>query len=102
MSENVVREVQLPPGAGPPLRVWVNGEERHEGEAWTLAGGTLRFDPPLRARPKLGFGRSIMLSLGIGVYGDLRGDTLDVQFRAGGATRTATLPVRPPGGAPPG
>lgn len=39
--------------------------------------------------------------LGIGLYGDLRGDILDVQYQAGGEARVATLPLRPEAGSPP-
>ena len=67
----------LPAGAGPPFRVYVNGEERVEGEGFAVEGGRLRFTPPLRAQPPLGLGRKVLLGIGIGVYGDLKGDTLD-------------------------
>ena len=96
MSEQappLVERVALPPGAEPPLRVFVNGEERAEGEEWTLEDGAIRFVHPLRPKRKLGLGRSIVLSLGIGVYGDLRADSLDVMFQRGGRQERATLPV---------
>jgi hypothetical protein len=35
-----------------------------------------------------------MLAIGIGVYGDLKGDTLDLGYRQGGATRTTTVALR--------
>ena len=44
----------------------------------------LRFHRPLRAQPPLGLGRKVMLAIGIGVYGDLKGDSLDLQYREGG------------------
>jgi hypothetical protein len=41
-----------------------------------------------------------MLAIGIGVYGDLRGDVVDIGYRVGGTTRVATgLPIIPPAGA---
>lgn len=98
---NEVRGVPLPAGAERPLRVYVNGEEVREGAGFTVVGDALVFDPPLRARPRLGLGRSIMLALGIGVYGDLRGDTLDVQYHSGGVPRAATLPLRAEEESPP-
>jgi hypothetical protein len=92
-----VHEVALPAGAEPPFRVYVNGEERAEGEGFTVVPGALRFSPPLRAQPALGFGRKVLLGIGIGVYGDLKGDTLDLQYRAGGQSRVVTIPLTPEG-----
>jgi hypothetical protein len=100
---NEVTEVPLPEGAGPPVRVFVNGAEWTEGEDYDLEGGRLRFRRPLRAQPRLGLRRKLMLGMGIGVYGDLRGDSLDVQYRdASGATRMSAVPLSPwARGAPP-
>ena len=92
-----VHEVALPTGAGPPFRVYVNGEERAEGAGFVVAGGTLRFTPPLHAQPPIGLGRKILLGIGIGVYGDLKGDTLDLQYHAAGQARVATIPLTPAG-----
>ncbi|HSJ73339.1 MAG TPA: hypothetical protein VK904_03405 [Miltoncostaeaceae bacterium] len=92
-----VHEVALPAGAEPPFRVYVNGEERAEGEGFAVEGGTLRFTPPLRAQPPLGLGRKLLLGIGIGVYGDLKGDTLDIQYQAGGRARVVTIPLTPEG-----
>lgn len=74
----------LPEGATGPVEVFVNGEALVEGRDYSLEGSVLRFTPPLRAQPPLGAGRKIMLAIGIGVYGDLKGDSLDVHFRLGG------------------
>jgi len=104
-EENLVHHVALPPGAAPPIRVFVNGEPRAEGTDFAVEGDTLRFTPPLRAQPHLSFGRKVLLAIGIGVYGDLKGDTLDVQYRgADGEPRSATIPLRPAaaGGSRPG
>jgi hypothetical protein len=98
MSEpapEAVSRIALPAGAEPPLRVFVNGEERVEGEDWTLEDGVLRFASPLRPKPKLGVWRSVVLSLGIGVYGDLRADQLDVMFTRAGRQERAALPITP-------
>lgn len=92
-----VHDVALPADAEPPIRVYVNGEELREGEGFVLEEGTLRFSPPLRAQPPLGLGRKIMLGIGIGVYGDLKGDTLDVHYHSAGRARTVTLPLTPTG-----
>jgi hypothetical protein len=86
-----VHHVALPAGAGPPFRVYV------EGEGFSVEGDSLRFTPPLRAQPPLGFGRKVLLGIGIGVYGDLKGDTLDVQYQEGGRLRVVTIPLTPEG-----
>ena len=92
-DENLVHAVALPPDADPPIRVYVNGEERHEGEDFVVEGDRLRFLRPLRAQPPLGLRRKVMLAIGIGVYGDLKGDTLDVLYQASGAPRTVSIPL---------
>jgi hypothetical protein len=99
---NDVWSVPLPAGAEPPIRVYVNGEELAEGSRFTVEGGRVRFDPPLRARPPLGIGRKVMLAIGIGVYGDLKGDSLDIRYTAGGEARLASnVPLIPGGAASP-
>jgi hypothetical protein len=98
MAESTqVHEVALPAGAEAPIRVYVNGEERSEGDAFVVDGQTLRFTPPLRAQPALSLGRKVLLGIGIGVYGDLRGDTLDVHYQAAGRPQTVTIPLTPEG-----
>jgi hypothetical protein len=92
-ADNHVLSVLLPAGAAPPVRVYVNGEEWTEGDDFTVDGPVLRFRRPLKAQPKLGFGRSVMLAIGIGVYGDLKGDKLDVLYQAGDRTRSASIPL---------
>lgn len=91
-----VEAVPLPAGATGPVRVYVNGEEWREGEDFTLEAGHVRFLRRLRPQPDLGLGRKIMLAIGIGVYGDLRGDTLDLQYTLDGVTRMVNVPLRAP------
>jgi hypothetical protein len=99
---NEVWSVALPAGAEPPYRVHVNGEERHEGVDFAVGDGVLRFTRPLRARPPLGVGRKVMLAIGIGVYGDLKGDNLDIQYAVSGQPRLASnVPLSPGGEAAP-
>ena len=91
--------VALPAGAEPPYQVWVNGEDRVEGEHYTVDGRWLRFTTPLKPKIKMGLKRRTMLLGGIGVYGDLKADQVDVRYRTGGRMETATdLPIIPPGG----
>ena len=92
-DDNLVHAVALPPDAAPPIRVYVNGEEWREGEQFVVEGARLSFLRPLRARPPLGLGRKVMLAIGIGVYGDLKGDTLDVLYQTAGTTRTVSIPL---------
>ncbi len=77
-SPPAVHRVAVPTRGGPPYRVFVNGEELAEGDAWWLESGAIRFATPLRPQPPLGFWHKFILGLGIGVYGDLRGDQLDI------------------------
>ena len=101
-TDTTVRAVPLPPGAEPPFRAFVNGEEWAEGTDFTVEGTVIRFHRTLRAQPPLGLGRKIMLAIGIGVYGDLKGDTLDLGYRQGTATRTTPVDLRAyAGGSPP-
>jgi hypothetical protein len=92
-----VWSVPLPQGAEPPYQVFVNGEPRSEGEDYTVEGRWLRFRSRLVPQPRLGAGRRLMLLIGIGVYGDLKGDVVDVGYRAGGTRHLASgLPIIPP------
>ncbi len=97
-----VHAVPLPAGAERPYRVYVNGEELREGADFRVEGGALRFTRPLRAQPPLGLGRKVMLAIGIGVYGDLRGDQLDLRYHRAGAPQLATaMPLSPAAAARP-
>ncbi|MGD9694558.1 MAG: hypothetical protein AB7V42_02725 [Thermoleophilia bacterium] len=92
---NSVHYVTLPGEAEAPIRIFVNGEQREEGQGFVVDGRRLRFEPPLRAQPKLGLRQRTMLAMGIGVYGDLKGDTLDIQYQVGNATRILTVKLEP-------
>ena len=89
--------VPLPAGAEPPYQVYVNGEPRREGLDYRVDGRWLRFTTRLTPKQALGTGRKLMLAMGIGVYGDLKADTVDVQYRSGGRPELASgLPIIPP------
>ena len=93
-EDRPIWSVPLPEGAEPPYQVFVNGEPRVEGEDYAVEGRWLRFRTRLAPRPKLGAGRRFMLLIGIGVYGDLKGDVVDLQYHAGGERRLASdLPI---------
>jgi hypothetical protein len=95
--------IPLPPGTGPPVSVFVNGRELTEGRGLRVEGDRVVFDSPLRARPALGLGRKVMLAMGIGVYGDLKGDSVDLRVtRAGRPELLSDLrPAPTPRPAPP-
>lgn len=89
----LVDRIGLPAGVAPPIRVYVNGAEWTEGTDFTVAEDHIRFHRPLRRQPQLSLGRKLMLSIGIGVYGDLRGDTLDLQYSLDGVSRMVNIPL---------
>lgn len=95
--KNPVWSVALPAGAEPPFDVYVNGERRTPNIDYTVEGRWVRFSHPVKAQPPLGLGRRIMLGIGIGVYGDLKGDVVDVSYRLNGVSLLASnLPIIPP------
>ncbi len=101
-ASHAVWDLALPQGAEPPVSVWLNGTQLVEGEDFSLDGTTIRFARPLRAQPPMGLGRKLMLAAGIGVYGDLRGDSLDVHFTVAGRQQALTdIRLTSPGADPP-
>lgn len=98
---NEVWWVALPPGTGSPVTVYVNGRELREGDGIAVHGDRVWFDTPLRARPALGFWRQVMLALGIGVYGDLKGDSIDLTVTRNGRPETRSDWRPPATGRPP-
>lgn len=91
--------VPIPEGAERPFTVYVNGAPRNEGADFTVDGRWLRFSEPLAPKPKIGRGGKLLLGIGIGVYKDMKADTVDLQYHLGGRPQLATdLPVIPPAG----
>ena len=87
MSESVEagRRVRLPPGAEPPIEVFVNGTEQAEGPDYTRRGNEILFSRPLM-KEQLSGGRWLAMALGLfGSYGD--NDTVDVHFHRGGSVQ---------------
>jgi hypothetical protein len=81
--------VKLPPGADPPLGVFVNGVRQTEGVDYELIKGHLAFSKPLAKEGKLGFWRWLMMFLSIaGTY--RRNDSVDVQYEVDGQVRLAS------------
>jgi hypothetical protein len=89
--------VPLPRGAEQPYTVFVNGIPQEEGKDYEVVDGELHFARPLE-KEKLGVGRWTAIFLGLwGSYG--KNDQVDVQYRLGGRTVSATgLDIIPPGG----
>jgi hypothetical protein len=88
--------VPLPDGAGPPIRVFVNGVPQQEGRDYRLSGRELVFDRPLE-KERLSKRRWTAIFFGLwGYYG--RNDQVDVHYRRGGRDAVATgLDIIPPG-----
>jgi hypothetical protein len=87
--------VPLPPGAEPPIRVFVNGVPQREGADYKLVGRDLLFDRPLE-KERLSKGRWTAIFFGLwGSYG--KNDSVDVQYSVGGRDVVATgLDIIPP------
>jgi hypothetical protein len=89
--------VELPRGAAPPLRVWINGVEQTEGDDYAVNGRQLEFDKPLAKEGRLGLFRWSLIFFGIaGTY--RKNDCVDVQYTTpSGDTRLVTgLDIEPP------
>jgi hypothetical protein len=81
--------VPLPPGAQPPLRVFVSGVPQEEGKDYVVRGDSLEFLKPLAQEGKLGFFRWASIFLGlVGTY--RKNDIVDVHWTAGGKQQVAT------------
>ncbi len=87
--------VPLPPGAEPPIRVFVNGVPQVQGKDFELVGRELVFDRPLE-KERLSKRRWTAIFFGLwGYYG--KNDSVDVQYRVGGRETVATgLEIIPP------
>jgi hypothetical protein len=87
--------VPLPRGAGPPIRVFVNGVPQEVGRDYELVGDELLFDRPLE-KERLGMGKWTAMFFGLwGYYG--KNDSVDVQYTLGGREAVATgLEIIPP------
>jgi hypothetical protein len=82
--------VALPERANPPFEVFVNSVQQAEGTDYIVDGRWLRFRKPLTPMPRLGSWQKFVLSLGIGVYKDLRADTIDLHYMVDGKVRSAS------------
>lgn len=95
MSEEIW-SVPLPADAEEPFKVFVNSVEL-PADRWSVDGRWIRIRREVRPQPTLGFWKKVTLSIGVGVYGDLRGDQVDIQYQVGGRRAlAANVTVMPP------
>jgi hypothetical protein len=81
--------VQLPQGAQPPYRVFLNGVPQEEGRDYRVEGDTLVFPRRLQKEGRLGAVRWAGIFLGL--FGTYRqNDSVDVQYMQNGEPRLAT------------
>ncbi|CAN5542910.1 hypothetical protein BH24ACT24_BH24ACT24_00410 [soil metagenome] len=81
--------VELPHGAEPPYRVFVNGVPQVEGQDYRVKGRKLLFEQELVTEGRLGFWRWTLMFFGIaGTY--RRHHSVDVQYRLDGREQVAT------------
>jgi hypothetical protein len=87
--------VPLPPGAEPPIRVFVNGIPQRPDVDYQLVGDELLFNRPLE-KERLSKAKWSAIFFGLwGYYG--KNDSVDVQYRVGGRETVATgLEIIPP------
>jgi len=90
IKTELVESIPLPDGAESPIAAYVNGAERTEGNGISVRDGRIWFDEPLRVPHPTSFGGKLMLTFGIGVYDDVKGDQLDLAFRRGGQAQWVT------------
>jgi hypothetical protein len=85
--------VELPPGVGETVEVFVNGVVQQPGKDFRREGGELVFERRLAREGQLGFWRWLSLFLGIaGTY--RQNDSVDVVYERDGRRIVATsLPL---------
>jgi len=88
------RRIELPPDAGAPFTVFVNGIEQREGADYVLRSGEIVFNRQI-VKEKVGTGR--WLAMYLGLFGTYRKDeTIDLQFHRNGKIELVSdLSVQP-------
>lgn len=88
--------IPLPEGARAPVDVFVNSVQLEPTE-YVVEGRWIKVRQRINPKQQMGLGRRMMLGLGIGVYGDLKADVVDVSYQLAGRTQFATdVTVIPP------
>ncbi len=74
--------VKLPPGAEPPINVYINGVQQQEGRDYRVDRGHVVF-PRRIVKEQVSGGRWLAMFLGLfGSYG--KNEVVDVEYRRGG------------------
>ena len=82
------RRVRLPPGAEPPITVFVNGVAQVEGSEYRAEGSEIVFTRPIL---KEEVGGMRWLAMFLGLFGTYRKhETVDVEYRRGGQVQLAS------------
>lgn len=82
------RRVRLPPGAEPPITVYVNGVAQTEGRDYRVEGSEVVFARPIL---KEEVGGMRWLAMFLGLFGTYRKhETVDVEYRSGGQVQLAS------------
>jgi hypothetical protein len=80
--------VKIPPGAEPPIEVYLNGVPQKAGVDYEIEGGRLIFPRHLQKEGKLGFWRWLSMALSVaGSYG--KDDSVDVHYTLHGRRQVA-------------
>ena len=83
-SVEVGRRVRLPAGAERPIKVYVNGIEKAEGDDYTLHASEILFAKPI-VKEQVSRGRWLAMFVGLfGSYGE--NEIVDLHFRRNGKT----------------
>jgi hypothetical protein len=83
-SIEVGRRVRLPAAAERPIKVYVNGIEKREGEDYSLHGSEVVFAKPI-VKERVSRARWLAMLIGLfGSYGE--NEVIDLHFRRNGRT----------------
>ena len=87
-SVAVGRRVHLPGGAGPPIKIYINGIVQSEGDDYVARGGEILFMRPI-VKEEVSKGR--WLAMGLGLFGSYKkNEVVDVEYRVGGEVKLAS------------
>ncbi len=88
--------IPLPDGAQAPIEVYVNSV-KIDPSVYSVDGRWVKVRQKINPKQQLSFGRRILLGMGVGVYGDLKADQVDVSYQLGGRTQFSTdVTIIPP------
>ena len=80
--------ISLPGGAEPPFKVFINGVEQREGEAYVVRGGEILFRRPIVKEEVSG---ARWLAMFLGLFGSYRkNEIVDVEYHRSGKPHLAS------------